>query len=448
MTKKYYTMTIITFNFKNLLSCFLLVSMTCFLNAQENDFVRKRLTLNTPSCKIPLGEYTGLTSTLRSPEVLEKIARNDTPCSNITVNYSGYTPEAQAAFAFAVELWEHSIESPVEIVISASYESLGGNTLAQAGPAGVQTVNPALAPDAIPNTFYPKALAEKLEGVDSDIPGLMIPDVLVTFSSDFPFYFGLDANPPSNLTDFVTVALHEIGHGLGFTGGWANVSPSFPDDIGAVREPNNNIPAIYSHFIENGLGESILSFPDPSAVLGAELTGNDLYCNSPTAIQQLNQGGSLPKIYAPASWNPGSSFSHWDENTFPAGDINALMTPQVAQGEANHYLGAITLGFFEDMGWSICPGALSVEDFAVSNVAVSPNPFVDEITVTLNKVYSDFFELKLIDINGRLIMSQKSDASNGRLTLSNLSDLDDSLYFVKITNSTTGNNITKKVMKN
>ena len=128
--------------------------------------------------------------------------------------------------------------------------------------------------------------------------------------------------------------------------------------------------------------------------------------------------------------------------TFPNGDVNSLMTSSIGPGQANHNPGFITLGFFQDMGWSICPGALSVDDFTVSNVAVSPNPFVDEITVTLNKAYSDSFELNLIDINGRLIMSQKSYASNGKLTLSNLIDLDDALYFVKITNSTTGNSIT------
>ena len=436
-------MTKITFYFKNLLASLVMFS-SLLIGAQDGTYEIREVIPARPACELPLGEYVGQISIPRAPETAARMDSNNDPCATFVVNYNGFTPEAQAAFQYAVDIWAFSIESSVPINVSATFTSLGTGVLGSAGPATLRTSSVA---GTIPNTFYPAALWEKLEGEDRSIFGGSN-DINANFNNTTNWYYGTDANPPAGQIDFVTVVLHELGHGLGFTDGWANVTTSFPDDIGSIREPNNNIPAIYAHFIENGSGTDILSLADPSAALGAELTGNDLYCNSPTAIQQLNQGGTLPKLYAPTAWSGGSSISHWDNATFPIGDINSLMRSSVSAGVANHNPGFITLGFFQDMGWGICPGALSVDDFTVSNVTVSPNPFVDEITVTLNKVYSDSFELNLIDINGRLIMSQKSDASNGRLTLSNLSDLDDSLYFVKITNSTTGNNITKKVMKN
>ncbi|MCA0131408.1 T9SS type A sorting domain-containing protein [Winogradskyella alexanderae] len=448
-------MTKITLTIKHFLAC-LVISSTALLGAQIGNPEPLTHTPSRPACELPPGEFVGLISIPRAPETAARMDANGTPCANFVVNYNGFTPEAQAAFQYAVDIWAHSIESSVPINISATFTPLGQGVLGAAGPATFLTVTSG-APGTQPNIFYPAALWEKIEGADRS-PFGGSNDINADFSSGYfdgngdfvptNWYFGTDANPPANQFDFVSVVLHELGHGLGFSGGWANVTPSFPDDIGTVREPNNNIPAIYTAYIENGSGTDILSFADPSATLGSELTGNDLFCNAPTAIQQLGQGGTLPKIFAPSSWNPGSSFSHWDNATFPIGDVNSLMRSSISSGVANHNPGFITLGFFQDMGWSICAGALSVDEFSVANVTLSPNPFIDEITVTLNNSYSDSFELNLMDINGRLITSQTIDVSNGKLTLSNLNDLDDALYFIKITNSRTGSSITKKVVKN
>src|SRR5690606_5137635 len=44
---------------------------------------------------------------------------------------------------------------------------------------------------------------------------------------------------------------------------------------------------------------------------------------------------------------------HWDEEAFPAGEVNSLMTPFLGFAEANHNVGPITKGLFADMGWEI-----------------------------------------------------------------------------------------------
>ena len=43
-------------------------------------------------------------------------------CSNFVVNYDGFTPEAQAAFQYAVDIWAHIIESQVPINVNAKFE--------------------------------------------------------------------------------------------------------------------------------------------------------------------------------------------------------------------------------------------------------------------------------------------------------------------------------------
>lgn len=428
--------------FKRIWICTSVVTLIALNSYGQNTFEPKIYTLTESVCELPLGEYIGLISIPRAPETVAKMDAAN-PCANFIVSYNGFTPEAEAAFQYAVDIWANSIESSVPINVSATFTALGPGVLGSAGPATFLTSNAA---GAQPNTFYPAALWEKLEGADRS-PFGGTNDISANFSSEFDWYYGTDANPPANQVDFVSVVLHELGHGLGFIG-FASLTESTPDDIGAVREPNNGIPAIYESYIENGSGTAILTFADPSAALGAELVSNDIYCNSPEAIIQLGQGGTLPRIYAPTSWSPGSSYYHWNNSTFPNSDINSLMRSSIGPGQANHNPGPITLGFFQDMGWSICSGALSIDDISISNVTVSPNPFVNEITVTLNNTYAESFKLSLFDINGRLIRSEAGEPSNGKLTLFNLNDLENGLYIMKITNTTTGNSITKKIVKN
>lgn len=265
-----------------------------------------------------------------------------------------------------------------------------------------------------------------------------------------PFYFGTDGNTPANRADFVSVVLHELGHGLGLLGfGSANDRNEEGEEqtptLGALRRGVGFLTP-WDNFIENATPLAITSFDDPSADLLVEYTSNDLFCNSPIATAQ--NGGIKPSTHAPSTFRTGSSYSHWDENTYPAGNPNSLMTPTIARGEAIHDPGAITLGFMEDMGWSICGQSLSVETVNLGTLEVSPNPFTSSISIKLTNGLNDDYKLNIIDINGRLILSETKGANNGALILSNLEQLEDAFYFIKITNETNGKSIIKKILKN
>ncbi len=53
--------------------------------------------------------------------------------ATFVVNYSGFTPEAQAAFQRAVDIWAAILSSPVTIHVDASFVNLSGGTLGLAG---------------------------------------------------------------------------------------------------------------------------------------------------------------------------------------------------------------------------------------------------------------------------------------------------------------------------
>lgn len=262
--------------------------------------------------------------------------------ATIRVVYNGFPTEARAAFQRAVDIWQTQISSPVEIVVEAYWQPLPEQVLGAAGPLQVFRDFPGAPRSA---TWYPVALANKLSGRDLS-PG--IPDIRAIFSSSFSnWYFGTDGKTPANEYDLTTVVLHELGHGLGFVGSMEMVG-----NVGGWGV--QGLPMAFDRFAVNGAGQTLLDttlFPNPSVGLGAQLTGGNLFFAGANAIAAA--GGAPPRLYAPNPWEDGSSFSHFDEQTYPAGSPNALMTPRLAKAEAIHNPGAIALGLFRDLGWSI-----------------------------------------------------------------------------------------------
>ena len=378
----------------------------------------------------------------------QNMSRGGGSCSTFIVSYTGFTPQAEAAFQFAVDIWSNSIESTIPIRVGAQFGPLDPGVLGGAGPNGYFSLS---GPGIPPNTAFPRALAEKLTGEETtEGPSPTSIDITATFSSTANFYFGLDASPPGGQIDFVSVVLHELGHGLGVLG-FARV----PTDMSGNPDPNPPVEGVlrnsgflspWDNFIENGTPAAITTFADPSAALLTEYTGDDLFCNSPLATAQ--NGGVKPSTYAPATFSSGSSYSHWDEATYPAGNPNSLMSPFIANGEAIHDPGFVTLGIMEDMGWSICGGSLSVSDFTADSIELSPNPFSSSIEIKLPNAFNEDYSINLYDINGRIVLSEIKVATNGAIIVSNLDQLENALYFIKITNKKSGASVTKKVIKN
>ena len=283
------------------------------------------------------------------------------------VTYRGFTDEEQAAFQYAVDIWDSLIRSPVPIRIDATFEDLGGYKersiiLGGARPADWWV-------EASLDVWAARALADKQVGRDLDPRE---PDITTSFNNNaaVKWYFGTDGKPPPNKQDFVSVVLHEIGHGLGFFSSATIVLYEHKTGLitisakrGQLRSGKPELPFIYDIFVVVQKESDITRitdtnvYDDPSVSLQdafQSFKGRELLWNGEKGVEA--NSGRRPKLYAPNTWNQGSSYSHLDEDTFPAGDPNALMTPRQSRAEANHHPGPITLGMFEDMGWTINKG--------------------------------------------------------------------------------------------
>ncbi|MBD3854316.1 MAG: hypothetical protein IFJ96_05990, partial [Acidobacteria bacterium] len=65
----------------------------------------------------------------------------------------------------------------------------------------------------------------------------------------------------------------------------------------------------------------------------------------------VNEGEPV-HLFAPLEWQPNSSYHNLDEEDYPAGDPNSLMTPYLSPSEAIHDPGPIALCMLDDIGWT------------------------------------------------------------------------------------------------
>lgn len=272
--------------------------------------------------------------------------------ADITVTYTGFTPQAQAAFQFAVDIWKSLLTSPVPIHINATWTQLGTGVL---GSAGATTVARNF-PGALQNdVWYPIALAEKIAG--QNLNGEGNPEISANFSSSAPWYYGTDGKTPTGKYDLASVVLHELCHGLGFVASTSYDDAALTGSYGS-GSTGSVLPWTFDTFIENKVGQRLANlgfFANPSVPLGAEFTSGGLYFNSPLAARVNNtpDPDKRPRLYAPGKYSTGSSISHLDEATYPAGNENSLMTFAIGAKESIHTPGPVVLRMFDEMGWFI-----------------------------------------------------------------------------------------------
>ena len=167
------------------------------------------------------------------------------------------------AFEYALGIWSELIVASYEgetITVAAGWDS---NSLPPSALAGAGALYRGLETSDTQVTAYVDALANHLVGQDLDPAA---PEIFVTFNLDVDessrfanrrYYYGTDEMPGDGY-DFVSVAVHEIGHGLNYKESVLQ-DGSFPDFRGL------QVVSIYDAMVEdrsgvetfNGQGTSI-----------------------------------------------------------------------------------------------------------------------------------------------------------------------------------------------
>ncbi len=306
----------------------LFVAGVCSGHAQEN---RKNSGIESgSSINIPTGEVNKIFVKPREENLLKSA---QTSQIDFEVTYINFPAEAKQAFEYAVSIWENLLTSTVPVKIEATWESFDNNALALGRPG---TFNMNFDGSQITDTYYPVALAEKLASKNINSAEA---DIICSFNSNYSWYFGADGNTPSSKYDFVSAVLHEIVHGLGFSGFFDVNSQS------GYLSNNSNLPSIYDYYLFNNYNQQLSDasvFGIPSYALHEQLTSDALKFYSPDNLSGEERSDDW--IYAPANWMKGASIYHLETGS-------GLMDAYMHKGEAIHAPEETTLELLAEMGW-------------------------------------------------------------------------------------------------
>lgn len=272
-----------------------------------------------------------------------------TPVSPVGGN-SGTTRGAQRLLAVehAASIWAAILESNITVRIDTRFDplvcSLTEAELGFGGPITWVTLN---IPNALPDTWYPIALGNKLRNLDINF---FLSEIQLTLSDRFDtgcafprtWYYGLDgAGDPATTIDLVSAAVREIGHGLGFN--------TFVDVTTGARVDNKN--DIFMHFLEDlTTGKTWAQMSNAERVASATNTGNVVW-NGPrvtAAASMLSSGTNAGKVimHTPDPVDPGLSLIHWDPSVSP----DELMEPSL---DATLQDPSLARALMVDLGWTL-----------------------------------------------------------------------------------------------
>jgi autotransporter-associated beta strand protein len=167
-----------------------------------------------------------------------------------------------------------------------------------------------------------------------------------TNAANYGWNFG-SGLPASDKIDFRSVVTHEVGHAVGFC-------PSYYNNLWGQCWGTSSDPFASAGY--KGLSEWDKDLLDGSGNRPAnQSTGtpgdfneeaNPVWFTGANAVAYY--GGNVP-VYAPTTYQGGSSLSHLDESMIPG----ALMSPYVSLGEAIRQPLRLEWEIMEDLGWTV-----------------------------------------------------------------------------------------------
>ena len=256
-------------------------------------------------------------------------------------------------FQRAFDLWGYQLNSVVPIQVQASFSALPCTpTQAVLGSAGAITVNRDFPGAPFASTWFSAALANSIAGVDLD--GGTADDISAQFNRDIDnnpaclaglnWYYGLDANPPGPDIEFLTVILHELGHGLGFQ---SFVNPANGQVLAGFED-------VWSWFLGDAtLLKRWVAMTAAEKMFSATNTGNLVWIGPNVTAQAGTLTGGVHSLgfvqmFAPNPLQGGSSVSHWDTAVTP----NELMEPSFTNLTTDV---GLAFELFQDISWNMTP---------------------------------------------------------------------------------------------
>ncbi len=302
-------------------------------------------TLLTLLCGAALAaDYDATTQTISNDFFVMNLV--NTASWNSTVDLDGVVAASMASIDYWGGLLEtnYSLAASNRITFTLDFDTLGGNTLGVASSSlqlygGSTSGNSAASYTPFTNESNGLSYNVLYRSEAKLLHNKTLTegnDFTIKFNSTKDFYYGTGTDIGTKKSDFYSVLLHEITHGMGFG------STLFDGTVdsglilgqrGDVTDENNN--PVYN----------ITSF---DTMILQNLPGNDPTELTLGATVALGDPSNGINIHNPATYAPGSSISHISDESDP----NALMNFALTVGNIKRELSDQEIFFLQEMGYS------------------------------------------------------------------------------------------------
>jgi hypothetical protein len=274
-----------------------------------------------------------------NPNAEKNEVNKSTRNTNLQFNLSGnLNTQQRAATEHAQNIWSAELLGTIPIDIEVRFLSMGSGIL------GGSYRQPHYW-NSVTQTWYSSTLGKQLEdGITHNLV-----DIRLEMSSNYSWHYGITGNPSSSQYDWITVMLHEITHGLGFSTLVQSNGSYVYTTSGGIQNTPTNFPGIFDRQLYQGstLGTNL---PDLNQSQRASLVvSNNLFSGRPSSFLLAANSGDRVKMFAPNPWRAGSSVVHWDNSvTFPT-----FMKYSASPGFKQHTINVREIAIMQDMGWRI-----------------------------------------------------------------------------------------------
>lgn len=361
--------------------------------------------------------------------------------NTFTFNITGTQPTGlAAALTIAGQKWSNylQINVPIKVnvfLVNASFLPFSAITLANGRK------NFPNAP--VTNTLYVTTLANQIAGSETN-PGEY--DMDIYFNLFTPYYYGT-GKPPSNKTDFISTAMHEIGHGLGFysdgyvdangKGSFGYIPPSaMPIPTSFPWRGQDSVPGIFDKYIIKASGNLLTNCATQnSTALGDSIKNGALYFNGPLYANASHSNTPIRLAGGAGTYTLGVDLLHIHQTY-----ANTIMSYYWGAGDTVRIPAPWELGMLKEIGWNLkAVGIKENNDYSLASSY--PNPANSDIYITGQNIS----EVKLFNIVGELVVADKNNLKAEELSI-DTKHLEDGIYFLKVYFNNTSQTSTKKIM--
>jgi len=348
--------------------------------------------------------------------------------STFSFNINGTAPTGFAeALTIAGERWSKYLYIPVQIkvnVVPINVPFLPFSAIALSN--GRANYNNA----PVPNTLYPTALANQIAGTELN-PGEYDMDIYVNTATN---YFYGSTNVPAFQTDFISTAMHEIGHGLGFysaayvdnngLGSFGNVPPTVLSPVTTTFpwRGQDSMPTIYDRYIVRNSNNLLLNTAAAnSTALADSIKTGPFYFSGPVFANFTHSNTPIRLAGGNGFFAFGEDLLHI-HNTY----ANTIMSYYWGVGDTVRTPAPWEIGILREIGWNLKPVGIVTQSVNEESIISYPNP----VNKMLNVFGKTIKKVKLVSLLGQVVFEVENSEKSREINIE-VAHLKDGIYFLE-----------------